>query len=115
MPIWLDPSNSKNNFDRNRIRKEVLPVLESLHPGSSLRIASLAERLTHHKKVQEELAILAIKTVHLQNGLCRQSLSKLFLLAALVGKLFVIDDTYLLFHLRFLLLNSFKLFEIDVF
>ncbi len=77
LPIWLDPSNNCAEFSRNRIRLEVLPVLESLHPGCSLRMAALAERLSHHHANQQALAILALHSLSTQNGLCRQDLIKL--------------------------------------
>ncbi len=77
LPIWIDPSNANHKFSRNRIREEVIPVLEALHPGSSLRMASLAERLNHYKSNQDDLAIFAINVIRSQEGLCRLSLSKL--------------------------------------
>ena len=77
LPIWLDPSNSCAEFSRNRIRQEVIPVLESLHPGCSLRMADLAERLSHHHADQQALAILALNSLSTQNGLCRQNLAQL--------------------------------------
>ena len=77
LPIWLDPSNSCAEFSRNRIRQEVIPVLESLHPGCSLRMADLAERLSHHHADQQALAILALNSLSTQNGLCRQDLAQL--------------------------------------
>ncbi len=75
--IWLDPANTNAEFSRNRIRQEVLPVLESLHPGCSLRMAALAERLSHHHANQQALAILALNSLSTQNGLCRQDLAQL--------------------------------------
>lgn len=77
LPIWLDPANTNADFSRNRIRQEVIPVLESLHPGCSLRMAALAERLSHHHANQQALAILALNSLSTQNGLSRQDLIKL--------------------------------------
>ena len=34
LPVWPDPSNDDLRLSRNRIRHEVLPVLEALHPGA---------------------------------------------------------------------------------
>ena len=44
LPIWEDPSNQSPDFARNRIRQEVLPVLEELYPGCTRRMSDLAER-----------------------------------------------------------------------
>ncbi|KZR76942.1 tRNA lysidine(34) synthetase TilS [Prochlorococcus marinus] len=77
LPIWLDPANSNPDFSRNRVRQEVLPVLESLHPGCSLRMAALAERLNHHHADQQAIAMLALNNLSKQNGLCRKDLAQL--------------------------------------
>ena len=61
LPIWLDPSNASPRFSRNRIRQEVMPVLEELHPGSANRISALAERLEQEQAGLEELLDLALK------------------------------------------------------
>ena len=77
LPIWIDPSNSNINLSRNRIRKEVIPTLNSLYPGCSLRIASLAERLTFYKDDQKLLADLAIESLLHPEGLCRKKINNL--------------------------------------
>lgn len=60
LPIWLDPSNQDPQFSRNRVRAEVLPVLEALHPGASKRINALAERLAAEDSTRSELVQLAL-------------------------------------------------------
>jgi len=60
LPIWEDTSNSDPRFSRNRVRAEVLPVLESLHPGAARRIAAQAERLAEEDDDQDELLQLAL-------------------------------------------------------
>lgn len=60
LPIWLDPSNSDPRFSRNRIRHEVLPVLEELHPGASGRISQLSERLAQEEEGCDQLLDLAL-------------------------------------------------------
>ncbi len=60
LPIWLDPSNQDQRFSRNRIRAEVLPVLEQLHPGATRRMAAMAERLAQEQRASAELADLAL-------------------------------------------------------
>ncbi|MEY4826325.1 MAG: tRNA lysidine(34) synthetase TilS [Cyanobacteriota bacterium] len=63
LPIWLDPSNTDLRFSRNRIRAEVLPVLEQLHPGASRRIAAMAERFEAEEESQQQLLDLALQTL----------------------------------------------------
>ncbi len=77
LPIWLDPSNDSSEFARNRIRKDVLPVLESLHPGVAFRIASVSEKLTSFADDQKTLAILALDSMRLEDGLCRKKFVQL--------------------------------------
>ena len=65
LPIWEDSSNGDPRFSRNRVRTEVLPVLESLHPGATRRIAAQAERLAEEEDAQEELIQLALTALAL--------------------------------------------------
>ncbi len=60
LPIWLDPGNHDERLSRNRVRAAVLPVLEDLHPGASLRISAQAERLAAELEQQTELLDLAL-------------------------------------------------------
>ncbi|MFM8604103.1 MAG: tRNA lysidine(34) synthetase TilS [Cyanobium sp.] len=81
LPVWLDPSNADPRHARNRMRAEVLPVLESLHPGASRRISALAERLAQESDMGEELVALALEALALPTpgdavaALCRQRLA----------------------------------------
>ena len=77
IPIWEDPSNQSAAFARNRIRAEVLPVLEQLHPGSSQRMAELAERTSHLRDTQQELSLLALDSLRSSSGLDRRRLGAL--------------------------------------
>ena len=81
LPIWIDPSNENINLSRNRVRQKVMPVLEDLHPGCSIRMASLAERFSKYRDDQQAMALVLIETLQSSNGLCRASLSKLTLTA----------------------------------
>ncbi|MFM7264840.1 MAG: tRNA lysidine(34) synthetase TilS [Cyanobium sp.] len=63
LPVWLDPSNGDPRFARNRIRAEVLPVLEALHPGAGQRLSALAERWGEELEAEEELLALALETL----------------------------------------------------
>ena len=69
LPIWQDPSNHSPEFARNRVRQEVLPVLEELHPGSSQRISDLAERVSLVRDSQSELSRMALELLQTPAGL----------------------------------------------
>jgi len=60
VPVWVDGSNDDRRFRRNRLRAEVMPVLEELHPGASQRISAQAERLADEEDRAEELVDLAL-------------------------------------------------------
>jgi tRNA(Ile)-lysidine synthase len=77
IPIWEDPSNQSAAFARNRIRAEVLPVLEQLHPGCSQRMAALAERTSQLRDTQQELSQLALDSLRTDTGLDRRRLGAL--------------------------------------
>ncbi len=74
LPVWLDPSNANPTLSRNRIRNEVLPVLEDLHPGCSQRIAQLSEGLSQVEETQRILATLALEQLRCERGLRRSGL-----------------------------------------
>lgn len=63
LPVWQDPSNSSMAHARNRIRHQVLPVLEALHPGASRRLAALSERLEEEGNPLQELLPLALASL----------------------------------------------------
>ena len=77
LPIWEDPSNRSPEFARNRIRQEVLPVLEELHPGCSQRISDLAERVSQVRDSQTELSRMALELLQTAAGLDRRGLGAL--------------------------------------
>ena len=63
LPVWVDPSNRDPRFSRNRIRREVVPVLEQLHPGAERRISARAQRLAEEEACRGELLELALQAV----------------------------------------------------
>lgn len=63
LPVWPDPSNDDRRYSRNRLRQEVLPVLEALHPGAARRLAALAEQLAAEDDAQGELLSLALDSL----------------------------------------------------
>ena len=77
LPIWEDPSNQSPEFARNRIRQEVLPVLEEMHPGSTQRMSELAERVSQVRDTQTELSQMALEVLHTPDGLDRRGLGAL--------------------------------------
>ena len=77
LPVWEDPSNDSTAFTRNRIRREVLPVLEALHPDCSRRMAAQAERLSEVRDTQLELGALVLEQLQAGDGLERRRLGQL--------------------------------------
>jgi len=77
LPIWIDPSNENINLTRNKIRKEVLPILNSIYNGADSRIASVATRLESHSEDQQSITKLAIKFCEgeVLNSLSRKKLT----------------------------------------
>jgi tRNA(Ile)-lysidine synthase len=63
LPVWIDATNEDPRFSRNRLRAEVLPVLEDLHPGATTRIAAMAERLAQEEDQAEELVAMVLDSL----------------------------------------------------
>jgi tRNA(Ile)-lysidine synthase len=63
LPVWIDPSNADPRFSRNRLRADVLPVLEELHPGATRRIAATAEGLAEEEDQADELVAIALRAL----------------------------------------------------
>jgi tRNA(Ile)-lysidine synthase len=56
MAYRLDPSNDDPGFLRNRVRQEVLPLLESIRPGAAGRIGRFSRLAADDEAVLDELA-----------------------------------------------------------
>lgn len=69
LPVWHDTSNDDPRFRRNRVRAEVLPVLEALHPGAARRISAMAGRLAEEGEGHRQLLDLAIAGLQDGDGL----------------------------------------------
>ncbi|MFM7267657.1 MAG: tRNA lysidine(34) synthetase TilS [Cyanobium sp.] len=76
LPVWHDASNSDPRFRRNRVRAEVLPLLEELHPGAARRIAAQAERLEWELEGEEELLGLALQQLCSAEGVSGRNLAR---------------------------------------
>ena len=61
VPVWPDPTNADGRLRRNRVRSELLPVLEQLHPGACRRISFQADRLAEEEDRTDELTALALR------------------------------------------------------
>ena len=82
LPMWPDPSNDDLRLSRNRIRHEVLPVLEALHPGASRRLCGTAARLHQELQALDDWHAIALQWLANndspeQPGLDRQRLCSL--------------------------------------
>ena len=69
LPIWHDSSNADPRFSRNRVRHEVMPVLEQLHPGAGRRLAATAERLATEQEAEAPLLELALEALVAKEGM----------------------------------------------
>jgi tRNA(Ile)-lysidine synthase len=63
LPIWLDSSNDDRRYGRNRLRAEVLPVLEALYPGAQRRMSLQAERLAQEDEQHQQLVAMALRAL----------------------------------------------------
>lgn len=60
-PYRTDPTNLTTKYARNRVRLEVLPVLENLYPGAAANIARAASLVRGDLEALEELADAALE------------------------------------------------------
>ena len=79
LPIWIDPSNENINLTRNKIRKEILPILNSIYKGADSRIASVANRLEGYSEDQQLFAKIPVEFCQFDeiNSLSRKKLINL--------------------------------------
>jgi tRNA(Ile)-lysidine synthase len=61
-PYRTDPTNLSGKYARNRVRLEVLPVLEELHPGAAANLARAASLAREDLEAIEGLADAALET-----------------------------------------------------
>lgn len=72
-----DSTNRQTLYTRNKLRHEVLPLLEKVHPGSGRHLAETAELLAMEEDFLEESAKEAFLKCREQNGFLVKNLQKL--------------------------------------
>ncbi len=68
-PVIEDPTNAEPDFARNRVRHELLPLIEDIAPGAAGRIVALAD-LAH----EDDLALDEIAAMFLERSLDGETL-----------------------------------------
>jgi tRNA(Ile)-lysidine synthase len=69
LPVIEDPTNAEPDFTRNRVRYELLPLIEDIAPGAAGRIVALAD-LAH----EDDLALDEIAAMFLERALDGEAL-----------------------------------------
>jgi len=77
IPFWEDPTNNDLSIKRNQIRKNIIPYLEEIYPGSTKRINQFIKKMSHFKNEQKDLSRLALETCKNSEGLDREIFKKL--------------------------------------
>ncbi|MFW6732335.1 MAG: tRNA lysidine(34) synthetase TilS [Synechococcus sp.] len=69
LPVRIDPANADRRYSRNRVRSEVLPLLESIRPGAEARLAGLGQVLEDLESSEAALEALALTGLAAGDGL----------------------------------------------
>lgn len=80
-----DESNDDTHYERNFVRHEVMPVLESRYPAVKSVIARTASHLSEANELLDALAEIDVEPLIQGNSLCLQGLAKLDLSRAKNG------------------------------
>jgi tRNA(Ile)-lysidine synthase len=72
-----DESNDDTHYERNFVRHEVMPVLESRYPAVKSVIARTASHLSEANELLDSLAAMDVEELVRENSLCLQGLAKL--------------------------------------
>ena len=73
-PYRTDPTNLSGKYARNRIRLEVMPVLEEIHPGAAANLARAASLAREDLEGLEALAAAVLETRGAEVVLAREAL-----------------------------------------
>lgn len=73
-PYRTDPTNLSGKYARNRVRLEVLPVLEEIHPGAAANLARAASLAREDVEALEALADAALEEREAEVALPREAL-----------------------------------------
>ncbi len=76
-PYRTDPTNLSGKYSRNRVRLEVLPVLEEIHPGAAANLACAASLARDDLEALEALADAALEARGAEVVLTREALLSL--------------------------------------
>jgi tRNA(Ile)-lysidine synthase len=69
MSYRLDPSNEDPAFLRNRVRHEVLPLLEEIRPGAAERIGQFSRLVADDEALLEDLAAAELERRSSEDGI----------------------------------------------
>ncbi|MFN3159632.1 MAG: tRNA lysidine(34) synthetase TilS [Rubinisphaera brasiliensis] len=67
-PHREDATNASSQYTRNRIRQQLTPLLEQIHPGAAANIARSAEQLRESLELQQRLASALLNLILIDAG-----------------------------------------------
>lgn len=79
VPWREDASNEDRSFTRNRIRAEILPLLEQVRPGSIMSVVRSMELVRDETDATAERAREALESVRVEDGIACEGLARLAL------------------------------------
>ncbi|MDR1720528.1 MAG: tRNA lysidine(34) synthetase TilS [Dysgonamonadaceae bacterium] len=77
LPFVIDSSNLENNFLRNKIRNQLIPLLETLNPGIRDTLTQTMEHLRRSQSIVNQAIVEALPTILEGNRISKAGLRKL--------------------------------------
>jgi len=77
IPIFEDPSNEDLKLKRNFVRKKIIPTLESIYPGCSIRINNFSQKMSKYNTERNDLSELAYLYCKKEKGIKRNLLNSM--------------------------------------